>query len=256
MIFYFSGTGNSLAVAKTISTACNDTLRSIPEEMKRNESSCEYLLGEGEPIGFVYPVYAWAPPAMVLEFIEKLSIPNYEDNFIFSVATCGDFIGNTMEALIKVLKKKGLTLHSSFSVVMPSNYIILSDVDSEEIEEKKLREADIRMKYIAEIIRDRKRGVFDVKKGPVPVFLTNVINPLFNKYARTADKFYATDVCTSCGRCEEICPVGSIAVNGKPAWGKDCTQCLACINSCPVKAIQYGKKTINKGRYLHPILRK
>lgn len=256
MIFCFSGTGNSLSVAKTLSAACDDTLLSIPEEMKRNRQSYKYFLGEGESIGFVFPVYAWAAPAMVMEFIEKLSIPNYEDNYTYSVATCGDYTGNAIAAFEKALKKKGLTLHSGFSVVMPNNYIILGDVDSKAIEEKKLREADIRMESIVQILRDQKRDVFDLRKGPIPGFLTNVINPIFNKYARSADKFYATEACTACERCEEVCPTGNITVEGKPIWGNSCTQCLACIHNCPVGAIQYGKYTTNKGRYLHPVLKK
>lgn len=36
--------------------------------------------------------------------------------------------------------------------------------------------------------------------------------------------------------------------------GNACRQCLACINRCPVQAIQYGKGTVNRGRYTHPDL--
>jgi NAD-dependent dihydropyrimidine dehydrogenase PreA subunit len=40
-----------------------------------------------------------------------------------------------------------------------------------------------------------------------------------------------------------------------PVWGKECTQCLACIHRCPVQAIEYGKATIGKRRYVHPDLK-
>ena len=40
--------------------------------------------------------------------------------------------------------------------------------------------------------------------------------------------------------------------DGKPAWGSECTQCMACICYCPVSAIEYGKATIGKDRYLCP----
>ena len=42
---------------------------------------------------------------------------------------------------------------------------------------------------------------------------------------------------------------------GKPRWTKDnCTHCTACINGCPQKALQYGKGTIKRTRYINNIL--
>jgi len=67
---------------------------------------------------------------------------------------------------------------------------------------------------------------------------------------------YATDDCTGCGLCGRICTAVSIKVGNKPVWGKACTQCLGCLSRCPVSAIQYGRGTIAKGRYVHPILKK
>ncbi|MBS1315119.1 MAG: hypothetical protein HP045_01215 [Anaerotignum sp.] len=29
--------------------------------------------------------------------------------------------------------------------------------------------------------------------------------------------------------------------------------CMACVNRCPQTAIQYGKSTTKRGRYVHPI---
>ena len=39
---------------------------------------------------------------------------------------------------------------------------------------------------------------------------------------------------------------------GRPVWQGHCVQCLACLHRCPVTAVQYGKKTANKGRYVNP----
>ena len=54
-----------------------------------------------------------------------------------------------------------------------------------------------------------------------------------------------------------ICPIDAIELqNGKPVWvKKHCTQCLGCINRCPVQAIEYGKDTPGRRRYVHPDLR-
>jgi NAD-dependent dihydropyrimidine dehydrogenase PreA subunit len=137
---------------------------------------------------------------------------------------------------------------------MPNNYILGYDVDSAQVEQDKLIKAETLLAAILETIAKRQTGVNNLIQGTFPAIKSTIINPLFNRFAISTSKFYATDACTGCGLCERICPVGTIKVNGKPSWGKACTQCLACINRCPVCAIQYGKGTESKGRYMHPIL--
>ncbi|HYF75242.1 MAG TPA: EFR1 family ferrodoxin [Candidatus Nitrosocosmicus sp.] len=252
MIFYFSGTGNSLQVARSLAENNGEKLVSIAAAVNGGEAAYEYTLDEEEMVGFVYPVYAWAPPKMVFQFIEGLKLNNYRNNYTFSVATCGENIGKTMEVLADALKNKGIGLDSGFSIAMPNNYIIMGDVDTKEAEERKLAEAEETLKTINRVIRERKRGVFDIKKGFLPWVLTSVINPLFNKNAIDTSKFHADDSCNGCGLCERVCNCRSIKVEGKPRWGEKCTQCLACIHYCPMKAIQYGKGTEKKGRYTNP----
>ncbi|MBC8060278.1 MAG: 4Fe-4S ferredoxin [Clostridiaceae bacterium] len=252
MIFYFSGTGNSLYVAKNIGKYNSERLISIATQMSSSEISFEYDLEDNETIGFVYPVYAWGPPKMIIDFIEKLKLNNYKNNYIYTVATCGENIGNTMKVLDNCLKKKNLYLKSGFSIAMPNNYIVIGNVDSKEVENKKLMVAEESLKNINKVIKNREEGIYIIEKGPLPGILTATANPLFNKMSRSAKKFYVNDKCTSCGLCESVCNSRNIIVKGKPKWGNDCNQCLACIHLCPVKAIQYGKGTENKGRYKNP----
>ena len=70
MIFYFSGTGNSAWVARQLAEGQNEELLSIAVEIDKNK---EYKLREGEKVGFVFPVYAWGPPEIVLRFIRRLT---------------------------------------------------------------------------------------------------------------------------------------------------------------------------------------
>lgn len=252
MIFYFSGTGNSLEAAKSIANYNHERVISISKEMNSKDGSFEYILKSNEAIGFVFPVYAWAPPKMVLEFIEKLKFNNYNNNYIFSVATCGENIGNTMKVLDNYLNKKDMKLSSGFSLVMPNNYIIMGNVDSKEVENKKLKSAEETLKNINTIIKEKRVGIFQIQKGFLPGVLTSVINPLFNKHAMNTKKFNVNNKCTGCGVCERVCNSKTISFKEKPEWGDTCTQCLACIHLCPVKAIEYGKSTQNKGRYKNP----
>ncbi len=252
MIFYFSGTGNSLQAARSIADYNGDILISISERMNSGEQLFSYKLADGEAIGFVFPVYAWGPPMMVLDFIDKLKFQNFNRHYVYAVVTCGENVGNTMKLLGNRFSQKGWQLSSGFSLRMPSNYIIMGNVEKEEIIREKLDMAEETLLDINKVIENREAGVFRVAKGKLPGITTGIVFPLFNKGAISTKKFYADDSCTGCGICEKVCNTRTIKVDKKPQWGDKCTQCLACINLCPAKAIQYGKGTINKGRYKNP----
>lgn len=252
MIFYFSGTGNSLYVAKNIANKQGEKIISISKEMNLSKESYHYELKENENIIFIYPIYAWAPPKIVLDFIDKLKFKNYKNNYITSIATCGENIGNTMNLLSKKLNSKGLKLKSGFSIAMPNNYMIMGDVEPEETRLKKIEEANHILQNINNIISSKQNDIFKIEKGPLPGFMTKIINPLFNKNAINTKKFYTNGKCTGCKICEKVCNTKTIKVNKKPIWGNQCTGCLACINYCPEKAIEFGKSTVKKGRYTNP----
>ena len=59
-IFYFTGTGNSLAVSKRLS----GELASIPQVMKERD-----FVFKDEAIGIIFPLYCLNPPKMVREFL-------------------------------------------------------------------------------------------------------------------------------------------------------------------------------------------
>lgn len=254
MIFYFSGTGNSLHAAKEVAEAQGERLVSIAEELAKAGNSFEYAIAENELLGFVYPIYAWAPPRLVLDFVRRMRTRG-EPRYLFSISTCGSEEGNSTELLRRTLARKGLGLNSAFSLQMPNSYILGYDVDSPESEEGALRAAEERLKTINYLISQRKSGVYQVMKGKSAALKTALINPLFNRFGLRTGKFYATEACTRCGLCERICPLHTISLAERPVWGKACAQCLACINRCPARAIQYGKGTLKRGRYVHPDLR-
>jgi len=254
MIFYFTGTGNSLYAAKTIAEVQGEQLVSIAMEMdgRHKEFVCE--LKENEVLGFVFPVYAWGPPRIVLDFIGKLKISSGNKPYAFSLCTCGDEEGCTTKIFKKALERKGIALDSSFTLRMPNNYILGFDVDPKKVEKEKLDNAALKLQKFNKVISDRKTGYFDLVSGKHPGLKTAIVNPLFNHFALNAKKFSVDDTCTGCGLCEKVCPIHTISVDKRPVWSKACTQCLACINRCPVHAIQYGNGTKKKGRYYHQIL--
>ena len=86
-IFYFTGTGNSLAVAKRLS----GELVSIPQVMKERS-----FVFEDEAIGIIFPLYCFNPPKMVREFLSKAK---FNTDYLFAVATYGNLAGASMQDL-------------------------------------------------------------------------------------------------------------------------------------------------------------
>lgn len=238
MIYYFSGTGNSKWVAEEIG---NKLRLEVKDIMSFKDELCVEIKDD-EPIGFVFPIYAWAPPKVMIDFIKRIKAT--KNNFKFIVCTCGEEAG---KGLKKVAKEYGI--HSCYSLIMPNNYMLGMDIDTEEITKEKIKKAK---KQIENISREIciKKSTYEVSEGRLGSIKSNIVAPLFQKYATSTKPFYVEETCIGCGICEQVCPLNTIKlVEGKPVWDKECLQCLSCINRCPKEAIQYGKKTKNRGRY-------
>ena len=235
MIFYFSGTGNSRWAAEQLAALTGDEVRDISALRQAPDIRNE------RRIGLVFPIYAWGAPEPVLDFVGSL---DRTDAFTFGVCTCGEEAGKAMQKLSRIFP-----LRSSYSLVMPNNYVVGGDVDDPGTARRKIAAAQKALREIAEEVRQEK-AVRRVEEGSLAGLKSGLINFGFNRFARSTGPFFATDACNGCGRCAKNCPAGTISLaDGKPVWGRKCYQCLRCINECPRRAIQYGRDTERRGRY-------
>ena len=246
MIFYFTGTGNSLYAARKLADEGEQIVSSV--EAVRSKAF-HYTLKDNEPLGFVFPVYFYTVSDPVLELVRNLTVENA--SFVYAVIPCGASIGAAGGFLKSELKKRGLELQRVDPLVVPDGALIFYDIDSPEKMGKRLEAATKELASIKQAI-DMREGN-SIKGSPV---LGKMGLAAYHACMSTK-AFHADEKCVGCGTCASICPSGAISmVDGRPAWTKSkCLKCCGCLGRCPVSAIQYGKKTASRGRYVNPVLK-
>ena len=253
MIFCFSATGNCLQVAKSIERIRGDRIISISDSLK--EDRTDFDLAEDETVGIVCPVYFYGLPLPVEEFIDRMSF-NGKRPSIFLVLTFGTFTGTTGKQASRLIAKRGFDLYKIFSIPMPENYIPLLSVPDKEKQTRLVESAEDRVVSIINLLGNTEKKDYDDHKGTLPSVISSFSRP-FYVYGRKTKRFHTTSRCNGCGKCSEICPDDAIKiVDGRPVWiKKRCYRCLACIHRCPMKAIEFGRSTTNKERYVNPTVK-
>lgn len=248
MIFYYSGTGNSEAAARKL---VGDGEQLISMAKAAREESFAYTPGEEESVGFVFPVYFYGLPDTVRRFAKQVRFAS-KPAYVYAVITCGGSIAGAGDLLKKYLAEGGTALRAVYSVKMPDNYVLLYDVTTQDEEKFILAAAEQNLSDIRSSIALRRFTGTDVSIAAK--LQTAALYPMYDR-SRKTKKFYTDDSCVGCGACAARCPVNAIEMReGKPVWVKDsCDHCLACLRC---NAIQYGKRTVGRYRYVHPSQRK
>ncbi len=249
-MYYFSGTGNSLAVAKGISRDIGEC-ELVP--LGSAAAAPGVIVPAADRVGIVSPVYFAGLPSIVADFSGRLDLSGVR--YAFGVMTMGGSGGSSALRQLDAILKGGpgtRGLDSGFSVRMPGNYLLLYNSPGGKKCEAMLLDADRSMHEIAGAVR--KEAKMTIPWSPLQSIIHRMMYPRFVAGVHEADRsFSVDDRCTSCGTCAEVCPVGNIRMEGgHPTWLHHCEQCLACIHLCPTEAIQAGKKTEGRTRYHHP----
>ncbi len=249
IIYYFTGTGNSLATAKRIVSGIGDC--DLVPIASLQDTTGDVITGT-DRVGIVCPVYFSGLPVMVAEFAGRLDLSR--SDYTFSVVTFGGSgASSALRQLDEILKEKhGRGLDAGFQVKMPGNYILMYGSPSGEKRERILAAADEQLDRIITAIKNSTKS--SLPYSPFARLIHALAYPRFASHVHQDDrKFSVSDACTSCGTCRAICPAGNIdLVDGRPVWKHRCELCCGCIHLCPEGAIQAGKKTAGRTRYLNP----
>lgn len=250
-LFYFTGTGNGLHIAKTIKGSLdnnNHAVELIPIntlDLKSNINS------EANIVGIIYPTYAMSAPDIVKIFAEKLHANN--DAYVFTYAHCGGGGSAGAIAIISdILTNRGIVVSNTFETIFPSNSTLFKYTDEKLKSVLKKSEVSIEknIKMIGNKVENIWKGSGILKKASLKM------NGLFSKALEgymQFDVIEPDDKCIGCGVCSKVCPVENIEMNGKPNFKTKCEMCLSCVNNCPKQALAFKKMNRETFRpYRHP----
>lgn len=234
IIFYFTGTGNSLYIARQLAEE-NTELLSIPQMVKQGKYEFE-----ADEIGIVYPIYGHMPPNMVRRFIQKA---NLKADYLFAVLTYGNRKCNAVEIWDEVSRQAGKRFDYIGTIIMVDNWLPNFDMNKQMKIDKRIPgnlqkiTADINggrhwHEPITEEERQQHQG-FMQRSG---------LDPEVGFLIKSEKSFTVTDACIDCGICTYVCPRGNYELTSRGAkMSGDCEFCFACIQNCPQKAIQFRK---------------
>jgi len=234
VILYFTGTGNSLYIARQLAHE-NTELLSIPQMMKAEKYDIE-----ADEIGIVYPIYGHMPPNMVRRFI---GLANLKADYKFAVLTYGNRQCNAAEIWDEVSKKAGKPFDYIATILMVDNWLPNFDMNEQRKIDKHIPE---NLSKIKAEINERKQWVEPATEEDRMMhngFLAFMgIDHEVGFLKRSEKYFVITDACVQCGICVDMCPCGNYILDGDSVkTSGDCEFCFACIQNCPQKAIRFAK---------------
>jgi ferredoxin len=265
-IYYFSGTGNSLHVARELQKRIPEA-KLIPIVHLLNQ---EVIETQSEIVGFVFPIYLMTVPVPVRRFLKNLDPKSAR--YLFAVPTHTGHPGPGFATIYidKILRKKGKSLNSYLYLHMANNSPTglvppsmpgfkeqvkdwVNQISPEKIAALELPVQNQLETFYQAVVQQVKYPKKTTYNGFYR-FLEYFISRL-SDHPKTEIPFYADATCTGCGICEQVCLSRKIKMlYDNPVWQKDvqCYFCFACYNACPQQAILHQHYTDKNGRYIHP----
>ena len=232
IVLYFTGTGNSLYVARQLAGKHAEVL-SIPQMVKQGRYEFE-----ADEIGIVYPIYGHMPPYMVRQFIRRAKL---KAEYKFAVLTYGARKCDSVEIWNDISRKVGNAFDYIGTIIMVDNWLPNFDMNEQILIDKHIPE---NLQKIAADLAEHKRWhepvTEDERQMHRGFMQWSKLDPEVGFLMKSEKCFTVTDACIGCGACVSVCPRGNYELTSAGVkMSGDCEYCFACIQNCPQKAIRF-----------------
>ena len=238
-IFWYSGTGNSYAIAEEIAKSLKD--KGIEVNLVQINDFIEPKIISGHLIGLVFPVAVQGTYPFIWRFFHRLPVA---DNDIFMADTLHAYSGGIKGPLKKLLLKKGYSPLSAIEIAMPGNFP--PGVAKPSNYDEKITKGLLLAREFVEKTLSKKACWRDI---PLLSDLMGIMCRTKQPWRFMRKQFgihVDSKKCVGCGYCLEFCPVKNFVINdfGKAEAKNLCETCMRCLAYCPSDAIltKKGKK--------------
>jgi formate hydrogenlyase subunit 6/NADH:ubiquinone oxidoreductase subunit I len=231
MIFFFTGTGNSMYAAREIARAAGDGEPvSIPHALRSGS-----LRFTDDTIGIVAPIYGHEMPAMVKDFIRRAE---FDTGYTYLVLTYGNRHANAVELAKDVFDGAGKKADLIRTLLMVDNFLPGFDMSEQQAIDK---DVDGQLRSIVSDVAARRRYIEKVTAADRAAH-RSYMELVGGRPETVWADFDFTDACVGCGMCQKVCPAGCIHVDKERRRavrdGENCQACMACVHVCPASAIR------------------
>jgi ferredoxin len=235
-LYWFSGTGNTLLVAR----AMRDEFLAAGVDctLRRLDDADPTAIDPTRTLGLACTVACQTTYPPVWNFVEAL--PAVEGTDAFLVDTMAKASGGILGPMRKAFAERGFTPLGAREIVMPSNFL-MKDLNAE----KNRRTIAAGQDKARDFARELLAGSATWRPPSVMQSILCASGRWRSCWwlVRRMNRLSVDESkCTRCGLCERLCPVHNITrPEGLPVFGTECIACQRCPCFCPTGAIRIGK---------------
>ena len=258
IIYYWSGTGNTLRIAKWVNEFLKNKVNNISiTSITEADPGKQIKPGKDTLLLIASPTHGFTMPWAVIKFClhlpirrktHAITIANGAGYSYFGLLLPG-ITGSTNLLISLILFLKGYRIKGCVSIDMPGSWPAICPSLSKEHINFFLKQAKTKTEKFIKIITSGKKYFFNIRNFAELIFGLASIPISFGYliYGRLflAKLQFANLNCNSCGICAENCSHKAIIMKGKlkfkkPYWTFKCESCGRCISYCPRNAIETG----------------